>query len=163
MLREKPALIVGSPACTAFSCLQNLSKNRGDENKKKELMKEAVAHLEFCCALYHHQVSQGRYFLHEHPLTATPWQLQCVREVLVLEGVQAVTAHQCMLGLRAMTSEGPKHAMKPTRFLTNSSCLAKRLEARCDGSHQHTPCQGNLTKEIEKYIGYTLLSRASAF
>ena len=59
VLRDRPALIVGSPKCTAFSCLQNLNKGKGDENKKKELMKEAVAHLEFCCALYHHQVSQG--------------------------------------------------------------------------------------------------------
>ena len=72
IIREKrPWLLIGSPCCAAFSVLQNLTKGKGDLEKKAKLRRQAVAPLEFVCEIYKLQVEQGRYFLHEHPLSAT--------------------------------------------------------------------------------------------
>ena len=35
---EKPKLLIGSPMCTPFSLLQNLSKDKGDLEQKKALL-----------------------------------------------------------------------------------------------------------------------------
>eukprot|EP00972_Heterocapsa_arctica_P002690 398198-Heterocapsa_arctica.AAC.1 len=50
---EKPQLPIGSPMCTPFSCIQAL--NWGHMEPSGNL-------------------AAGRYFLHEHPATATSWQ-----------------------------------------------------------------------------------------
>ena len=59
LARDKPSLLIGSPDCTAFSTLQNLSKNHNVEMKQK-LLKRAVQHVKFCCQLYRMQVEGGR-------------------------------------------------------------------------------------------------------
>ena len=41
---ERPALLIGSPKCVAFSCMQNLRKNKDD---LKPLIQEGLARLEF--------------------------------------------------------------------------------------------------------------------
>ena len=61
--KDKPKLLVGSPECRMFSALQILSP----WNKKKQKgYEEAKKHLKFTCELYKHQISEGRWFLHEH-------------------------------------------------------------------------------------------------
>eukprot|EP00973_Karenia_brevis_P035770 4935681-Karenia_brevis.AAC.1 len=56
--RDQPTLLIGSPMCTAFSVLQNLSKHINAERKKQEL-RRAVMHMKFCCELYKMQVCSG--------------------------------------------------------------------------------------------------------
>eukprot|EP00972_Heterocapsa_arctica_P104871 15455393-Heterocapsa_arctica.AAC.1 len=51
--REKPQLLIGSPICTAFSCIQALSWGRMAPDQKSKML--------------------SRYVLHEHPATATSW------------------------------------------------------------------------------------------
>ena len=66
----KPKLIIGSPECKMFSCLQNLSKDSWTSERQKR-MDEAIKHIEFVAELYEAQAQAGRWFLHEHPAQAT--------------------------------------------------------------------------------------------
>jgi hypothetical protein len=143
LIREqRPTLLIGSPMCAAFSQLQNLNKGKGDPAMKQELMKRAVAHVKFCCQLYELQVREGRYFLHEHPLVATSWQLPCVIQTMALPGVQVVIAHQCCYGPLAVDDLGPGLVMKPTRFMTNSTKVPDRFSPRCQKDHRHVQLVG---------------------
>ncbi len=49
-------------------------------------MGEAREFLRFCTEVYELQVSESRYFLHEHPLTAKSWEEPSVKRVMGLEG-----------------------------------------------------------------------------
>ena len=72
ILREsKPRLIVGSPECTMFSNLQNLS---GWNERKEAILKAAKRHLDFMCQIYKEQLERGGWFLHEHPVSASSWR-----------------------------------------------------------------------------------------
>ena len=78
-------------------------------------------------------------FLHEHPYTATSWSMPEVKQIMACAGVQTVVADQCMFGL---TTKGGRRgqrmpAKKSTRFMTNSWHIAKELNVRCDGGHDH--------------------------
>ena len=52
---EKPKLLIGSPMCTAFSLLQNLSKNKGNREEKMKLFARAIQ------KIYEQNVSSGLY------------------------------------------------------------------------------------------------------
>ncbi len=45
---EKPKLLIGSGMCTAFSLLQNLSRQKGNVEEKKRLLVRAIKHGKFC-------------------------------------------------------------------------------------------------------------------
>ena len=71
MVRETaPFLVIGSPPCTMFSSLQNLSKRRRNKAEFDRKMKIAKEHVKFCLEIYKMQMAAGRYFLHEHPNSA---------------------------------------------------------------------------------------------
>ena len=77
MIREtRPLLLVGSPMCTWFSIIQNLNRGKVDPVVWEKGYKQAVEHLKFVFELYDMQVRGGRYFLHEHPASATSWKLE---------------------------------------------------------------------------------------
>ena len=59
IIESKPYLLIGSPPCTMFSSLQNLSKNKRDKHVFDEKMKIAEKHMEFCLELYAIQVRGG--------------------------------------------------------------------------------------------------------
>ena len=54
---KKPKLLIGSPMCTMFCRLQNLSPWT---EAKYELWREAVDHMEFVVRLYEKQRAEGR-------------------------------------------------------------------------------------------------------
>ena len=121
----------------------------------------AEVHLKFVCELYQEQIDGGRYFLHEHPMWATSWLLDCVDQIMRQEGVQKVRGDQCMYG--AETKSGANKGqpiMKPTGFMTNSAKIALSLSARCagetgqcsrPGGGRHQTCSGRHAKEASKY------------
>ena len=74
VVREKPQLLIGSPMCKAFSILQGLNKERMGPVRYEEMLRQARIHFEFCASLYQIQADQGRYFLHEHPASASSWK-----------------------------------------------------------------------------------------
>ena len=71
VLTDKPRLLIGSPMCTAFSCMNNINYKRMPPEEVQQRMEHGRRHLEFCTKLYEIQWREGRHFLHEHPQVAT--------------------------------------------------------------------------------------------
>ena len=75
IIEEKPSLPIGSPMCTILNALQNLNRPKMGEAKWKIAWDHGMKHLLFAFEMYEIQVKAGRYFLHEHPNSATSWHL----------------------------------------------------------------------------------------
>ena len=83
--RDRPCIIIGSPPCTLFSQLQNLSRGKpGGEERYPHPRTHAELHLAFCTRVYRHQLRQGIFF------TRTPCRSQFV-EFDVCRGLDEVT------------------------------------------------------------------------
>jgi hypothetical protein len=104
ILQDKPKLVIGSPPCTFFSRLQELSKHmyRNDAAwmaKFQEGIEQAKRYFRFCAKIYKHQREAGRYFLHEHPWLATSWFLPEIEETQSYDDVQRVRTDMCQFGM----------------------------------------------------------------
>ena len=84
--------------------------------------------------MYREQLRAGRYFLHEHPSTATSWSVPCIEKLIEMPEVLVAKADQCMFGLTSQDKLGVAPAKKPTNFMTNSPEVHKLLNKKCDGS-----------------------------
>ncbi len=139
---EEPFLVIGSPPCTMFSSLQNLSATKGTADWM-ERRRSAEVLLTFAAAVYKLQVLAGRHFLHEHPAGATSWTHPTIAKLLATSGVSAVVAHQCAFGLQTNTQDGGRApAMKPTRFMSSAPAVLEALSRKCPGGHAHAPLLG---------------------
>ena len=78
---EEPYLLTGSPPCEAFSNLQNLKKGKVDPAVKQKRLKQARKHLNASVVFYKRQIERGKYFLHEHPLSASSWYEEGIKEL----------------------------------------------------------------------------------
>ena len=149
-------LVVGSPMCKAFCSWQSLNEARSkDPEVYRRARAQAELHMDFVCELYREQALAGRYFLHEHPLGASSWKLECIQKVAEMAGVHLVHGDQCQYG----ASSGGAPVKKPTRFMTNSTCLAEALSKTCQGRGgacvkkngeyvgRHKPCEGRVAAE----------------
>jgi len=147
--RDKPGLLVACPPCTLFSNLQRLG---GDSSRKdEEKWKDAIEMVEFSVRMCREQMRGGRKFVFEHPLCATSWKLECLRDLRDEAGVHQVTAHQCAYGLVSQDAHGVAAAMKPTRFLTNGGAIAEKLQRRCSRDHRHVQLLGGRAAAAAKY------------
>lgn len=146
---QKPYLLIGSPACKAFSTWMALNRFRSTDPAAVDRARvEATLHLDFVASLYQEQLDAGRYFLHEHPSYATSWELPSIQQLLGTPGVQRATGDQCQYGAEAVNGRPIK---KPSDFMTNSPQVAAALSRRCEGNGgtcsrarggQHQPCEG---------------------
>ena len=157
--RLKPYCLIGSPGCTPFSALQALNAAQygwsPEEVERRRLA--GVVHLEFVCRLYALQLKNNRYFLHEHPDTATSWREPCIANIMAHEGVGRVTADQCQYG---QSDEFDNPVKKATGWMSNSPCLREALSLRCSGMHgycsrhkggRHRTVSGRLAREAAVY------------
>ena len=142
--KEKPMLLIGSPPCTRFSILMNLLMGRDLTKERRQKFHDelevAIEHIRFCVKLYKKQIKAGRYFLHEHPLTASSWELQEIQHLMDTLDVFTGTAHMCALGLTTESKSNPSQrvpVMKPTRFMSNSWCIIQALSRRCECKEPH--------------------------
>ncbi len=139
---EEPYLVIGSPPCTMFSSLQNLSATRGTAEWAAR-RRSAEVLLTFAAAVYKLQVLAGRHFLHEHPAGATSWSHPAIAKLLATSGVGAVVAHQCAFGLETSIAGGGRAlVMKPTRFMSSAPALLEALSRKCHGGHAHATLLG---------------------
>ena len=115
------------------------------------MLEHGRSHLEFVCELYKIQSSSGRYFLHEHPASASSWKEDCVQQCLKLPGAMLVTTDLCNFGMMIQDMHGPGLVKKPTKFMTNSVHIAKWLDVRCQGGHRHVQLIGGRAKQCEVY------------
>ena len=123
-----------------------------DPARVEELRKEAVMHLHFVMGIYRIQIDEGRHFLHEHPAGATSWADPWVERIMEHPRVTAVVSDQCEYGLLTPDSQGePTPAKKPTRWMSSSPHMLKRLSKRCKGLHVHQHLIGGRAKAAEDY------------
>ena len=144
--KQKPVLLVGSPPCTPYSILQRLNDHKRTPQETEDMMARAKVHMDFVCRLYKMQIQAGRYFLHEHPATATSWELKCVQEVLHMDGVDVVHGDQCQYG---QVNGNKQPIKKGTGWMANSKEILRALRKRCKGrggecsaGGRHAPCTG---------------------
>ena len=114
VIEDQPLVLIGSPPCTDWSALMNLNWDRMDPEKVAERKRIARIHLEFCAKLYKLQHAAGRYFLHEHPDSASSWHEDTFMNLCQLDGVLTVRADQCRYGLTTHSPDGKGPAQKPT-------------------------------------------------
>ena len=97
------------------------------------------------------QIQAGRYFLHEHPKSASSWKEQCVQRVLGKQNVEAVTGHMCRWGMMSTDEQGEGSVKKPDTFMTNSPMIAKELSQICNGGHRHVHLVSGRAKHAQVY------------
>ena len=147
---DNPWVLILSPMCLPFSQLQRF-RTAGPE-RMQQLLAWGRAHLEFSCYLAKRQLQRGGRVLHEHPWSASSWQEPCVKELLAWPGVTAVRCDQCLFGQVAIDASGwVGPARKATGFLTNDRFLAKELDKRCYGGHEHVQLLNGTAKASEVY------------
>ena len=100
--QQKPYMLIGSPACKAFSTWQilNRAKTR-DAAAMDRALAAATRHLDFVVSLYREQIDSGRYFLHEHRLHASSWSVPSVEKIRQMPNVLRAQGDQRMFGAEA--------------------------------------------------------------
>ena len=120
--------------------VNELESEENGSCQERKLIREGKTHLQFCMTLYKIQIENGMYFLHEHPYSASSWKEPCVEEVMSISGVRVIRGDMCAFGMwqdSDNSDEGKELVMKPTGFMTNAEGIARELDEKCDGYHQH--------------------------
>ncbi len=159
---QKPYFLIGSPMCKDFSTWQalNEAKSKDAEGMRRARI-AATVHLDFVASLYEEQMDGGRYFLHEHPLYATSWEVAGIERVMMRDDVRRVRGDQCQFGseVRSGAHRGAP-IKKPSGFMTNSPSIANALDVQCQrragtcsrpSGGKHHPCAGRHAREAAKY------------
>ena len=116
-----------------------------------------MVHIRCCMELYQLQHDAGRYLIHEHPAGAMSWAEAEVKRICNMPGVEVAIGDQCMY--EAADKDGDP-IKKPTKFMTNSPCIAKALSLRCSGrlgwcsrtkGGRHALCNGERAKAAAIY------------
>ena len=143
--------------CIAYSCMNTIYYARMSKEEGNARVAYARKHLELCIKLYRIQLDAGRYFLHEHPATATSWQEGVVKKLMTEEAVERVMGDQCRYGLSTKDGSVIGPAKKPTGFMTNSVCIARRLMKKCPNTtrrqvHQHIRLENGRAQAAQIYL-----------
>ena len=101
LLKDRPALLIGSSMCTAYRSMSNINYFRMCREEVHERLRYARKHLEFCRQLYRIQMNEGRYLLREHPSIAKSWREKAVQQLLTETTVNRVVGDQCRYGLQS--------------------------------------------------------------
>ena len=97
----RPFIVIGSPPCTMFCGLQNLRNGKRDEDLFQKKLEDAKKHVRFCVEIYRMQIASGRFFLHEHPNSASSWAMPEVVGLAMLAGVDTAVCDMCAYGMVA--------------------------------------------------------------
>ena len=140
---RRPLLLILSPPCTMFSILnRNCHHRRALEHpgEHSRRLAEAEGFVDFSVHLAMEQRRHGRFFVFEHPASASSWQLPSLGAALAAPGVVRFTFDQCRFGLVSPRGAPLK---KGTAFLTNSQAVVDRFaNRRCQCTVPHHPIQG---------------------
>ena len=98
---------------------------------------------------YRLQAEGGRYFLREHPNSATSSKMKEVLRLMSDLQLEKTTAHMCRYGMRRTDESGGGRVTKPTGFLTNSIYLRDQLSKKCMGGHNHIQLLGGRAKACQ--------------
>ena len=90
-----PYLLVASPPCTVFTVLQNLSRDKREAAEVQAELDAAIKHLAFAVFLCLKQAAEGRKFVFELRVGASPWQLALVNKLLHVEDAERLNFDFC--------------------------------------------------------------------
>ena len=147
----KPFMLILSPMCTAFSQIQAINKERRDPAVVRRELDEAKDHIRWVMKLCALQARANRYFVFEHPASASSWEMAEIKKVHDMEGVMRIKFDMCRFGMEAVDPvDGiAKPIQKQTAILTNSYEVAQRLNRSCPNRcpdkschHQHLRLEG---------------------
>ena len=137
LTRKRPLMVILSPPCTMYSSLNwSLNHSRLPSHTWNERLRKADALLRTAMRVAAQQVSQGRYFVFEHPACAKSWSTDMVQTVFAMPGVRRATFDQCRYGLVGPSGQPMR---KRTSFLTNCSFVFTEFDGKycqCTGTHQ---------------------------
>ena len=106
----------------------------------------------FALEFYELQLSEGRHFLHEHPASATSWQVPRMMALRRRPGVGETVAHLCQYGFMTPGTAGLRMpAQKLICFLSSAPELLKLLGQQCPGNHKHQPLLGGRAADAAIY------------
>ena len=98
--QAKPDLIIGSPPCSWFSRIMQINWPRIPRHRRRRMMREARAYLEFSAKIYEDQHRKGKVFLHEHPTSAESWAEPAIAKLLKIPQVRRYNLDMCQFGLQ---------------------------------------------------------------
>ena len=142
--RRKPRLLVTCPPCTKFSPWQHV---RADQEALKQELVEAEVHVDFSMELLEDQRDRGDHGLHEHPDTASSWDLKSVRNYLEHDEVILIKSHLCRFGLKV----AERLSRKSTLFATTCDAIATELQRLCQRTEPHQQLVGGLPHRAQEY------------
>ena len=117
--------------CTAFSQIQALNVERRDPIIVRRELESAKDHVRWTMKLCSLQVRENRYFLFEHPKTASSWTMAEVEKVSRMEGLVIARTDMCVFGMMSKDEDGTGLVKKKTSTMTNSPEVAKRIGKKC--------------------------------
>lgn len=138
LVEDDPELAVLCPPCTPFSVLQSLNYDRMPLVKALGLLGEGLHHLGVAAEVALWQYYRGKVFLFEHLVGSKAWSEESMEHIMQLPGVFVCRTDMCRYGMRVRDGLN----LKPTRWVTNSWEIAKELQRRCNGGHQHETLMG---------------------
>ena len=159
-LRSKlrPRDLWASVPCGPWSTLQNL--NQKTEKQRQELQKKRAKSFRIIrntLILIKDQVEDGGDAHWEWPKGCQGYKLPVVIKVVDELGMFEAIINGCMVGLRGQTGG---LLAKPWKIMTTSKVMAKRMNLRCQGNHEHDPCMGSQTAAASAYYPKAMADRA---
>ena len=152
VMEEKPLVLITGTMCTNWSIAMNSDWGRLGAYERKKRLNNIKIHLGFVCTLHLLQHREGRYFIHEHPRSATSWREPCMQNVMRRTGAILTTLDQCMYGLVQKVGSETLPARRATTLMSNMPAVQATLSTRCDGQHRHVVLAGGTrTRETLKY------------
>ena len=152
----KPYCIIGSPPCTPFSPLQEISRSKRDPRVMRQELEAGKRHIRFCLELYGMQIDEKRHFVHEHPEKSRAWQMPEVQAMMLRPEVGSTIVHMCAFGMTASDKMGTAPVKKPTRLMSSSEEVLKRMDKRCSNEagqaqHRHVHLVSGRAKAAQVY------------
>ena len=147
---NKPAMMMMSPECRAFTQMLHIYIDRMCPEKRKKSLAEGLLMWDFSLEAAENQVREEAFFGLEHPSGAASWKLPQTQKLLRKDGIALITFDMCQFGLSVV--ENGELSQKSTKFATNNPWLALALwEAQCNGEHQHRHLIGGLPHRAQQY------------
>ena len=138
--KEKPYLLDLAFPCGHRSALMRLDPAHDLARRRAE----GIQLIQYAIELAELQLSQGRRFLLENPLTAESWDLPQLKKLL-----QRLECHQAVFDQCRFQLRGPSGLLhkRPTKIATSFEAIARRLDGpRCLRGHQHEHVLGGSKK-----------------
>ena len=102
----QPYFIIGSPPCTPFSPVQDISRAKRDPRVMQEELNRGKAHINFGLQIYKMQLTGKRNLVLEHPDGSTAWNTPELVEFMMRPEVDAAFLHMCAYGMTSIQEIG---------------------------------------------------------